>query len=210
VTSRYVGRLPGLTPDTATAEQKAVYDEITRGPRAHRVGALGLGDSDGALLGPFNAMVVAPRIGSHLARLGAAIRYEGALPANCRELAILMCACAEQSAFEWHAHEQIAAAAGVPDVVRTAILAGEPLPLDDPVERAVAGVTASLLETGDVTDGLYQSAAGVLSEVQLVELVVLVGYYRLLSTVLRTFRVPLPAGAQSPFAGAIADAAETG
>ena len=155
-------------------------------------------------------MVVAPRVGLHLQRLGGAIRYETTLPDAARELAILLCARAERSQFEWYAHAPIAAAAGVPDGVIDAILAGEPPSLHDPIEEAIVSVTTSLIEAGDVPDHLYDTAAGVLTDVQLVELSVLVGYYRSLSVILRLFRVSLPASARSPFAGEAAGGAPTG
>jgi alkylhydroperoxidase family enzyme len=186
------------------AEQQAVYDEIVSGPRARAVGSSAIRAGDGALAGPFNAMLVAPRVGLHLQRLGSAIRYRTSLPDTARELAILLCARAERSEFEWYAHAPIARAAGVPDEALTAILATGVATMDDGVDDdgvddMVVAVTRSILDSGDVADDLYTDAVAVLGEVQLVELVTLVGYYRLLSSLLRVFRVGLPEDAHETF-----------
>jgi 4-carboxymuconolactone decarboxylase len=194
-------RLPRLAPPGLDDDQAAVYDEIAHGPRAKGRSGQALRDEDGALVGPFNAMVVAPRIGLHLQRLGSAIRYEGALSPRARELAILLCARYEHSAFEWYAHEPAALAAGAGEAALDAILSGAELRLDDPVDQTVVRVATSLLETGDVSDGAHRDAKGMLSDAQLVEIVVLVGYYRMLSVLLRAFRVELPPGVSTPFSG---------
>lgn len=192
------GRLARLTPSALDAEQAEVYEEIVGGPRAK---ATRLTDDDGALAGPFNAMLVAPAIGLHLQRLGSAIRYETSLPDAAREIAILLVARAEQSEFEWYAHVPIAIAAGVPESVVAAIFDGDELVVDDLVEGAVAAVTASVMDSGDVTDDIYDAASRVLTDVQLVELMALIGYYRLLSGLLRVFRVTLPSDATPRFGG---------
>lgn len=193
------GRLPTLTPGDLSPEQRLVYDEITGGRRAQSQHLLRLDNEDGSLAGPFNAMLIAPAVGMHLQRLGSALRYQTSLPPAARELAILLCARAERSEFEWYAHKPIALAAGVSPAILRAILADEPLPLTDAVERAVGTAVSALLSAGDFSDEDHAALTTVLSTAQIVELVVLVGYYRLLSGVLRVFRVPLPPDAQPVF-----------
>ena len=48
---------------------------------------------------------------------------------------------------------------------------------------------------------LYNEAVELLGEAGVVELVILLGYYTLVSMTLNVFEVPLPAGEQMPFDG---------
>ena len=192
------GRLSRLTPPGLDPEQMLVYDEIANGRRASG-GGFPLREADGSLVGPFNTMLVAPHVGLHLQRLGSAIRYETSLPASGRELAILLCARATRSEFEWYAHAPLALAAGVPPSVVESLRTGGSVVLDDPVDRAVVDVATHILASGDVPDPVYKAASTVLTDVQLVEVAVLVGYYRLLSGLLQVFRVPLPDGTHPSF-----------
>ncbi len=200
MSSERPGRLARLSPGQLNAEQSQVYEEITGGPRRSDGSRFQLAAADGSLEGPFNTMLLAPKLGLHLQRLGSAVRYETSLPATARELAILACARSERSEFEWYAHRSIALAAGVSQAVVDQVFSGaEDLELEEPVDATVVTVARLLLDTGDLSDEAYEAALDVLTEQQLVELVVLVGYYRLLSSALRVFRVPLPPGSEAVF-----------
>lgn len=193
------GRLPWLAPHDLTTEQRAVYDDITGGPRASGAGgALGLTDADGRLHGPFNAMLVNPALGDAVQRLGAAVRYRTAFTDRAREIAILEVARAERSDFEWFAHERIGARAGLGADELAALHRGEAASSFDSTERAVHAFVAALTRTGDADDATYATAADVLGATAVVELVTLVGYYRLLALAMRVHRTPLPDGAAPP------------
>ncbi|MBN6042205.1 carboxymuconolactone decarboxylase family protein [Amycolatopsis sp. 195334CR] len=180
-------RLPHLRPDDLDDDQRALYDAITGGPRAG--GPVALTDTDGRLAGPFNAMLVAPAAGSALQRLGAAIRYETSLSARTRELSILAVASHWDSAFERHAHEPVALAAGLTEQQLAAVRAGTlPDGLDD-TERAALRFVTALLRDGDADDETYAATVATLGERTVVELTTLVGYYATLALQLRVFRV---------------------
>jgi 4-carboxymuconolactone decarboxylase len=179
-----------LRPDELDAEQRAVYDALAEPP-----GRVGL-DPDGSLLGPFDAMLRAPRSGAALQALGAALRYRSVLPERVRELATLQVAAHHRSAFEWYAHAPLAAAAGLPATLVEAVRTAGPVEPDDPAERAAAVAVTQLLERGDVDDAVWASAVGHLGEAGAVELTTLVGYYSLLAMQMRVLRVPLPDGAE--------------
>jgi 4-carboxymuconolactone decarboxylase len=153
--------------------------------RAEAAGAAG-----GPLPGPFDAMLRAPRSGGALAALGDALRRRGVLPDRVRELAVLQVAAHEDSAFEWAAHAPIAAALGWSGAVLDAVRAGEVPPgLDDPAERAAHAAVAALLATGDLGAGDWADLLGGLGEAGAVELLTLVGYYRLLALQMRVLRI---------------------
>jgi 4-carboxymuconolactone decarboxylase len=195
-------RLPLLPPEQLDPDQAALYREITGGPRATGPQPFPLAGPDGGLLGPFNAMLLNPALGTPLQALGAALRYRGSLPDRSRELAILLVAADRDSRFEQVAHESVGRQVGLTEAELTALrrgpacthelaselageLAGE-LALTDPLERAVLEATAALL-TGDLTDQQYARLVPILTAPVLFELVCLVGYYATLALSLRVF-----------------------
>ena len=168
-----------------------MYERIIASRSQGRASPLPLVDSDGALLGPFNAMVAAPHVGGPLADLGASLRYQGHLTARARELSILTVAARCASNFEWQSHHGIARNLGITEDVLDEIRIGAlPDALTNPVERAVVASTTNLLAGSELDDAEYAGLVELIAEDGLIELVVLVGYYELLARLLRVFRVP--------------------
>jgi 4-carboxymuconolactone decarboxylase len=202
-------RLPKLLPGTLTGEQRRLYDAITGGPRGQarpgqarpgqgrpgqgRPGQSSLTDHDGGLEGPFNAMLTQPAIGMALQSVGAAVRYQGTLPARARELAILVVAAHWDSEFEWHAHAAAGRAAGLSEQELAPVRDGREPELADPVERAAVRACRALVRRGDLDDAEYAAAVAALGESGVFELTTLAGYYATLALQLRVFRVGLPA-----------------
>ena len=189
-------RIPKLAPSTLDAGQRALYDAIAGGRRAQGPQLFRLTDADGCLEGPFNAFLLQPRLGSALQALGSAVRYETGLDDRSREIAILVVAARWRSAFEWHAHEAVARAAGLTDAELTAILEEQPDALAGR-EAVVARTAAALAARGDLDDAEYREATATLGSDGLFELLTLVGYYATLALQLRVFRVPAPE--ETPF-----------
>ena len=185
-------RIPKLTPDELDAAQRAVYDEIAGGPRAHGPQLFRLRDPDGGLEGPFNAFLLQPRLGSALQALGSAVRYQTSLTGRCREIAILVVAVHWESAFEWYAHEAVGRHVGLTDDELDGVRRRDYAVFTDPQERATAATTRRLAETGDLDDEAYAETVSALGLPQLFELTTLVGYYATLALQLRVFRVPAP------------------
>jgi 4-carboxymuconolactone decarboxylase len=184
-------RLDKLDPAALDAEQRALYDSIAGGPRAQGPQAFALVDAAGRLEGPFNAMLLRPRVGGALQALGAAIRYESGLTDRAREIAILVVAHHWRSEFELYAHEAVGAAIGLTALELDALRAADFDTLTDPDERLVAITTAALCERGDLDDAEH-TAARSLGDAALFELTTLVGYYATLALQLRVFRVEQP------------------
>ncbi|GLW09011.1 hypothetical protein Misp01_41410 [Microtetraspora sp. NBRC 13810] len=193
------GRLPWYDPAELDPARRAVYDEITGGARAGGPRAFSLTDPAGRLEGPFNAMLTAPEVGHALQRLGAAIRYETALPARWREIAVLTVAAVRRSDFEWHAHERVGRQAGLTEEELAALRAGGGCESFDPAERIVREAAHALLTGRTLDDDLFARARDALGLPRLYELVVLVGYYETLALSLAAFRTPLPEGADPIF-----------
>ena len=184
-----MSRIPRLAPHQLSEEQQRLYAAITAGDRAQQPQFFELTDSQGRLVGPFNAMLLNPPIGDALQRLGAAIRYGGRLSPRCREIAILAVAAHWKCGFEQRAHEPIAANAGISDSALTALRGGGPVELSDPEEVAVVQATRRLLSDGDLDDDGYRMAEDLLGPDKLFELTTLVGYYALLALQMKVFGV---------------------
>lgn len=184
-------RLRKLVPSELDEDQREVYDAIAGGDRSRGPQLFPLAESDGSLNGPYGVMLHAPRVGGPLQELGAALRFRTSLTDRVREIVILLVADRMGSEFQWWAHERIALAAGLGreeiDAIRTGEFAGA-----DEVESTAYGLAVGLVRGETVGDEDYARAATILGEQQLVELSVLVGYYRMLAQTMALFDVGVP------------------
>jgi AhpD family alkylhydroperoxidase len=193
------GRLPWPAPDELTAEQSALHRSLVGDRWSAGGSAVTVADADGRLLGPFNAMLLAPAVGGAVSELGAALRHRSSLTGRERELVVLAVAVAERSGFEWHGHRRPALAEGLTaDEVAVLFTGAAPETLSAR-ERCLHRTALMLLDRRDLPDPDHAAAVAELGEVAVVELVWLVGYYAVIALSLRVFRVPLPDGAPDPF-----------
>lgn len=191
-----MGRLPDLRRDQLTPAGKAVWDSIVATRGDHIVTA------DGALTGPFNAMLYAPEAGGPLSSLGAALRFGTSLGRRLTEVAILTVASRWQAEFEWSAHARIAREAGVADAVVDAIGAGQEPGFTEDDERIVHATARELLTKGHLSPASYAAARELLGDTGAVELVALCGYYTTISFLLNAFEVPPPSDVEPMWAAA--------
>jgi 4-carboxymuconolactone decarboxylase len=174
-------RYPDLSYERLDPEQRQVYDRIAAGPR-------------GSVGGPFGALLRSPLLCDRVQQVGQFIRFESCLPGRVRELAILMTARHWRAQYEWYAHCRLARAEGLDDAIIDAVRDGVDLPLDDPALQATREFASSLLSSGRVADDVHARATALFGDRGVVELVTTVGYYCLVSLVLNTAEVPVPAG----------------
>jgi 4-carboxymuconolactone decarboxylase len=160
-------------------EQRRVYDHIAAGPR-------------GGVGGPFHALLRSPELCDRVQHLGEFLRYHSAVSPALREIAILTTARHWDADFEWHAHSRIATRHGVAPSVVEAIASRATPQFTDESERVVHDLAHELVTTGSVSDDVFDTAVRLLGELQVVELVSIVGYYCLVSLVLNAFQVPVP------------------
>jgi 4-carboxymuconolactone decarboxylase len=189
---RAIVRLPALPPERLDADQRALYDEITGGPRASGPQLFELVDREGRLNGPFGIMLHSPAVGGALQAVGTAVRYRSVLPGRVREAAILAVAAHWDSDFERYAHVPLALDVGLTEAEVAALVAGGEVLFEDPAESAVLEVVRALLHRSDLTDEEYAAGREAIGEQGLVELTTLVGYYATLALQLRVFRVTVP------------------
>lgn len=185
-------RAPRLVEAELTPEQLAVYLGITSGPRASGQQVFALKDENGALNGPFGLMLHVPALGSVLQELGAAIRYRTRMSNRVREIAILQVAAATQSDFERYAHERLGRAAGLSDVELDALRTGR-FCSGDSKEQTVYLLCERLLAGEDIDALAFQETRRVLNDEEILEVTILVGYYRTLAQMMAVFNVKAPA-----------------
>ena len=175
-------------------DQRALYEAITAGRRALGTQHFALTDADGHLQGPFGLMLHVPKVGRPLQELGSALRFQTALTEREREIAILTVARLTDSEFERYAHTAVGAAAGLrPDELDA--LATGTFSSPDARENAIAELCARLVQQplvrpADLVHGLPHELV--------LELVALVGYYRLLAQMMGLFDVGTPSPSGNP------------
>ncbi|WP_288251456.1 carboxymuconolactone decarboxylase family protein [uncultured Hydrogenophaga sp.] len=179
-------RIPLITPETLTDEQRPVYNKIVSGPR-------------GKIQGPLRAALHNPELADAWQALGALLRYRTSLPPRLSELAILVTAVARQSPFEWYAHRIEGEKAGIEPAIFAALLAGEEPPGMSGDDRLVYRFALELNRLNSVRDDTYAAALERFGARTLVELTALVGYYTMVALTLNAHEVPLPPGAEPAF-----------
>ena len=125
----------------------------------------------------------------------------GTLPGRVRELVILRTSHRFNGRYEWAHHIELGAAQGITPA-ETAALGGDLSGLEwDPFERALLAAVDETADAGAVSDATWSILAGRLSPGDLVELLVLMAHYIMLTTVLRSLRIPLEPSAAAIAAG---------
>ncbi len=196
-----MGRISYITPENFTDAQERLFKSITSGKRGEGRAPEDLLNTEGGMSGPFNAWLRSPVLGEAAQRLGETVRFESALPPQLRELAILIVAAKWKAQYEWWAHERIARREGLNEGVIESVKGGTLPDFSNPTEALVYNFAHELLDQHRVSDHLYDEAVELLGEAEVVELVILLGYYTLVSMTLNVFEVPIPAGEEAPFVG---------
>lgn len=174
------------TPATLSPEQRLVHDRIASGPR-------------GSVRGPLRAALLNPELADRWQALGELLRYRTSLSPRHSELAILVTARHCRAPFEWYAHRPEAEKAGLETPVIEAILAvvrPEGLGAQD---AAVYDYAVELNEHHSVSAATHAQLVRQFSELAVVELTALIGYYTLVAMTLNAHEIPLPEGIAPAF-----------
>jgi 4-carboxymuconolactone decarboxylase len=178
-------------------ERRAVHDAVVD-LMVRRQPQIVAQDVQGALIGPFSAMLHFPRFGVPALRFLAALGTEARLPARVREVAILTVGAHFSARYEIYAHEIMAAVAGLSESqIATLAIGGRPSDLTP--EEAVAHDLASALTRGQTLPAsIYARAVALLGLDGVGELAFLIGGYCLISMALNCFDVPVPDADSQP------------
>lgn len=171
-----MNRLPFVDPERLEPSQSKVYNRIAAGPR-------------GGVHGPHRVLLHSPELASRVEQVGTYVRFQCAVPARLRELAILVVSAHWQADYEWHSHAPLAARQGISQSVIDAIGRHEKPAFSAPSDEIVYRFADELLRTRRVSQPVYEAAYQLLGEVGIVDLTGLVGYYTLLAMSLNVFEV---------------------
>ncbi len=175
---------PLVKADMNPAQLEA-YRSIAGGPR-------------GGVRGPFNALLRSPALADRAQKLGEYVRFNSSLPARLNELAILVTARYWNAQYEWYAHAQLAAKAGLgPDLILAIKNKKRPAGMNGD-ETAVYDFCGELHEKKAVSEAAFQAVLERFGERGVMDLIGVSGYYTLVSMVLNVDRHPLPGGAPDP------------
>jgi alkylhydroperoxidase family enzyme len=142
----------------------------------------------------FRTLVRHPRLFRRSMALGTELLLKGNLPPRLREAVILRVAWRTGSVYEWGQHVRIGRDSGL-DEGEIAALATEGAAGEwSPAERLAVTVTDELCATDDLTDETWTAAVTEWGEADLIELILLVGNYRMLAGFLNAARVELDDG----------------
>lgn len=148
----------------------------------------------GRPLNIFATLAHHPRLLNRFNALGGLFLSKGLLPPRERELVILRVAYRTRSVYEFGQHTVIGRAAGLTDQEIERIVG----PLDDPAwaspDRALLAFTDELIESDRVSDAIWSAVAERWDEPRLLELIMLVGFYRMVAGFLNGVGVEPEAG----------------
>jgi len=182
-------RLPILSEDTLSSDQRALLESIRSGPRGAGTG----------IRGPFAMFLHAPAFGELAQQLGGYCRFKTGVPARLSEFAVLVTAKLWRAQYEWYAHVPQAERAGVAKETIRDIHRGRVPKAAPKDERAIYDFIQELYKTRRVSDRNFKRVHSVLGDAATVELVGILGYYVLISMILNVFRMSPPAGESLPF-----------
>jgi 4-carboxymuconolactone decarboxylase len=173
-------RIAAVEAGSMTPEQRSAADIVSAGPR-------------GAVRGPFAVLLNSPGAFNAAQGLGAYLRFESSLPANLRELAILVTARHWEQDYEWRVHSAIALEAGVDKDVLASLAAGETVKGMSSDETIIYTFCSQLHRDQNVDDATFIAAQRLLEPSGVIDLCAVCGYYALLAMVMNVARNPLPA-----------------
>ncbi len=123
-------------------------------------------------------------------RFAGALMPRGSLPRADSELLILRVAHNCRSEYEWGHHERIGLTAGLSAEQIAAVRDRDPSADEfDARQSVLLRAADELHERRDISDGLWAELSSRLSDVELIELCMLVGHYEMLAMTLNSLRV---------------------
>jgi 4-carboxymuconolactone decarboxylase len=121
----------------------------------------------------------------------------GRLPGRVRELVILRTSARVDGPYEWAHHIELGEAQAITLAEMTELGGDLSATAWTPLERAALDAVDETVDNGAIADGTWSVLVRDLDAGELVELVMLIGHYLMLATVLRSLRVPIEAQAQA-------------
>jgi 4-carboxymuconolactone decarboxylase len=168
-----MSEFPILKKGDLDAEQSALWDELTLGPRGFYTG----GHDARRLPDLYNAWLQFPEFGRLMLRLGDEIRGHSELPGKLRELVVLTTSALLNARVEYEFHIPFARNEGLSDAIITAIGEGVAPSFSHDDERMTYDATVQLLQTARLTEGTRKELIENVGFRGLVQLIAAVSLY---------------------------------
>jgi 4-carboxymuconolactone decarboxylase len=175
-------RVPILSVEEMTPEQRKLYDAVVSGPR-------------GQMIGPLRAAIHSPELAVLWSQLGEFLRYRTCLPPRLKELAIVVTGRRWTAQVEWFVHAAACVKAGMPQSVIDAIAALRSPVFEDAADLEVYEFARHIQQTGQTPTEWYRAVEQRWGTRGVVELGAVIGYYTMVSMTLNMHQLPLPDGA---------------
>lgn len=121
----------------------------------------------------------------------------GRLPGRLRELVILRTSFRVDGPYEWAHHIELGRGQGITLAEMAAVGGDLGVAAWEPLARAALDAVDETVDAGAVAEATWSVLAQHLDEGELVELVMLIGHYLMLATVLRSLQVPVEPAARA-------------
>lgn len=185
-------RLPPIPPADLDPAQRPLYEDMKIGITAKYNEFETIRD-DGAIMGPWNAWLHEPEVGTAIWGLVKAMTRFHHLPEDVRQIAILVVGARFQAAYEIYAHSVVAKKHGLNEAFLAALLVGDRPAGMSQQQEAAYEVAHRLADGGVLPAATYGRAVALFGQKGANELIYLVGHYCLVSVTLNGFDVPVPA-----------------
>jgi 4-carboxymuconolactone decarboxylase len=172
------GRYAELPVEKMSPEQQKGYRFLVDGPR-------------GRLPGPYKVWVHNPKLVYAAAPLGQHFTPgQSSLSEREREIAVIVITSRWNSDYPTAAHEKRGKEVGLPAATVEAMVAGVPVSFTDAREQVVYEMAIALAGNRIVSQGLYDRAVKTLGHESVTDVIVLMGYYTMVSLTMNFYAVP--------------------
>lgn len=182
-----MNRFPILDKNDLDTEQRALWDELTLGPRGFYTG----GPDAKRLPDLYNAWLQFPEFGQFMLGVAAKIREQSELSGKHRELIILTTSSLLNARVEYEFHIPFARNEGLSEAVITAIGDGRTPLFTDDEERIVYEANVQLLRTATLDDSTREEVIKRLGYRGLMQLIAAVSLYVVVAYTTNVARVKL-------------------
>lgn len=177
-------------PDQAPAPVRIA--PLQPGDEGYELAVVGM-ERDGTPLNIFTTLARDPKLMAKVNGLGSYLLWKSPLPERQRELVILRTAWRAGSEYEFAQHRVIGGRAGLAPAEVDALAGSDPGPQWTADDRALIALIDELCATDSVSDATWTAVMAGRDDSQRMELLFLVGFYRMLAGFLNSAGVALEA-----------------